>query len=137
MTTHVKVLGTLFIVFGAFYVLLAFGSTAILSIIAGIVGSEGGEDAALGASILGITGMVAFAFWLCIGIPGIITGIGLLKFKRWARIVGIVLSALRLIEFPFGTLLGGYGLWVLFSAEGTGLFSTETGKKGTGVRNDL
>lgn len=122
MTTHVKVLGALFIVFGFFYVLLAFGSSMILGFIAALVGSEGSEDAAVGATVLGMAGATLFVFWLCVGIPGIITGIGLLKLQRWARIVGIVLSALRLIQIPFGTILGVYGLWVLFNKETEAIF---------------
>ena len=122
MTTHVKVLGTLFIVFGAFYVLMAFGSSMLLGFLAALVGTQGGDDAAIGASVLGLTGAGIFVFFLCVGIPGIITGIGLLKFKRWARIVGIVLSAIRLIQFPFGTILGVYGLWVLFNKDTEVLF---------------
>lgn len=122
MTTHVKVLGTLCIVFGALYVALAFLGSTVLGILAAVVTSQGGEDAAVGAGVLGLTSAGLFIFFLCIGIPGIVTGIGLLKFKRWARIIGIVLSALRLIEFPFGTLLGAYGLWVLFHKETESLF---------------
>jgi hypothetical protein len=122
MTTHVKVLATLFIVFGAIYVLLAFGSSMLFGILAAVVGTEGGEDAGVATGILGLTGGGLFIFFLCVGIPGIITGIGLLKFKRWARILGIVLSALRLIEFPFGTILGAYGLWVLFNKDTEALF---------------
>lgn len=126
MTTHVKVLGWFFIVFGAFYVLLAFGSSMILGFLAAMVGREGGEDAAVGASALGLAGAAAFVFWLVIGIPGVITGIGLLKMRPWARIVGIVLSALRLIEVPFGTVLGVYGLWVLFNKDTEALFNGTT-----------
>jgi hypothetical protein len=122
MTTHVKVLGALFIAFGALYVLLGFGSTVILGFIAAMVGAGGGDDAAVGATVLGMAGIVAFIFWICIGIPSIIAGIGLLKMKRWARILGIVLSAIRLIDFPFGTILGIYGLWVLFNKETEALF---------------
>lgn len=125
MSTHVKVLGALFILFGAFYVLMAFGSSMLMGLVAGIVGTEGGQDAALGASILGLAGAAVFVILLCLGIPGIITGIGLLKFKRWARIVGIVLSAIRLISFPFGTILGIYGLWVLFNKETEALFENQ------------
>jgi hypothetical protein len=69
-----------------------------------------------------MAGAALFVFWLCIGIPGIIAGIGLLKYKRWARILGIVLSAIRLISFPFGTILGIYGLWVLLNKETEALF---------------
>ena len=52
MTTHVKVLGALFIVFGAIYVLLAFGSSLILGVIAGFVGSQGGDDATVSATVM-------------------------------------------------------------------------------------
>ena len=122
MTTHVKVLGALFIIFGAIYVLLAFGSSMILGVLAGFIGSQGGDDAAVSATVLGLAGAAAFIFWLCLGIPGIIAGIGLLKMKRWARILAIVLSAFRLISFPFGTILGIYGLWVLFNKGTEALF---------------
>ena len=57
------------------------------------------------------------------GIPGILAGWGLLNFKPWARILAIVLSAIRLINIPIGTVLGIYGLWVLFSKETETLFA--------------
>ena len=123
MATHVKVLGWFFIVFGAFYVCLAFFSSMILGLIATMVGSQGGEDAAIGVGVLGFAGAAAFIFLLAIGIPGIITGIGLLKLRPWARIVGIVLSAINLINIPFGTILGVYGLWILLNKETETLFS--------------
>jgi hypothetical protein len=68
-------------------------------------GSQGGEDAAVGATILGLTGSAFFIFWLCVGIPGILAGWGLLNYKPWARILAIVLSAIRLINIPIGTVL--------------------------------
>ncbi len=123
MTTHVKVLGWLFIVFGVFYVMLAFGSSMVLGILASFVASQGEPDAAIGATVLGLTGGAFFIFWLCVGIPGILAGWGLLNFKPWARILAIVLSAIRLINIPIGTALGVYGLWVLFSKETEALFS--------------
>ena len=49
--------------------------------------------------------------------PGLIGGIGLLYRQPWARVVMIVVSILHLLNFPFGTALGAYGLWVLFSPE--------------------
>lgn len=123
MQTHVKVLGWLFIVFSAFYVLLAFGSSMILGMLAAFVGAQGGEDAAIGAGVLGFTGAAAFIFWLCLGIPGLLAGYGLLTLKPWARILAIILSAIRLISFPFGTALGVYGLWVLFNKETEAMFN--------------
>lgn len=123
MTTHVKVLGWLFVVFGVFYVLMAFGSSALMGILATFVASQGGQDAAVGASVLGLTGGAFFIFWLCLGIPGILAGWGLLNYKPWARILAIILSALGLINFPIGTATGIYGLWVLFNKETEALFS--------------
>ena len=37
----------------------------------------------------------------------------------------IVLSALHLINIPFGTVLAVYGLWVLLSKETESLFSAQ------------
>ena len=61
---------------------------------------------------------------MLLSLPGIIAGIGLLKFRPWARILTIVLSALNLMNIPFGTILGVYGLWVMLSDEGSRLFAT-------------
>jgi len=124
VNTHVNVLGTLFIVFGVFYVILALGSSLFMGMIATFVGAQGGDDALIGATVLGLAGTALFVFWLCLGIPGIITGWGLLKRKNWARILGIVLSAVRLIHIPIGTVLGAYGLWVLFSKDTEDLFES-------------
>ena len=47
--------------------------------------------------------------------PGFVGGLGLVYGKRWARGLIMVLSFVMLPAFPFGTLLGGFGLWVLFT----------------------
>ena len=72
--------------------------------------------------ILGIIGGALALIALTLSIPGIVAGFGLLKRKPWARILTIVLSVLNLINIPFGTALGIYGLWVLFSQETAQLF---------------
>lgn len=43
----------------------------------------------------------------------IIGGIGVLKHANWARYLTLVLSVLDLFNFPLGTALGIYCLWVL------------------------
>jgi ABC-type Fe3+ transport system permease subunit len=65
---------------------------------------------------------VILVILLMLSIPGIVAGIGLLYYKPWARILTIVLCALGLLNFPLGTGLGVYGLWVLLSPETTRLF---------------
>ena len=123
MDTHVKVLGVLFIALSGLGLLAALFLMVALGAATGIVGAaaESG-DAAIAIPIIGIAGGALVAFLLVLAIPGLITGIGLLRFRPWARIAGIVLSALHLIHIPFGTILGIYGLWVLLNRETEPLF---------------
>jgi len=126
MQTHVKILGAIHIVFGGLGVLAALIILAIFGGIAGLLGTAGiethGAEAAI--PVLGIIGTVLFVFLAVISIPGLVAGIGLLQFCNWARILTIVLSALHLLNFPFGTALGIYGLWVLLSQGTEQLFRT-------------
>lgn len=48
-------------------------------------------------------------------VAGLAAGWGLIDRRPWARSLAIVLGCLALIDFPFGTALGIYTLWVLFS----------------------
>lgn len=123
MDTHVKVLGVLHIAMGALGVLGALTLMLVFGGAAGIVGASGDPDAALALPIIGITGMALVALVLALSLPGILIGFGLFQFRSWARIAGIVLSIFDLIWFPFGTLVGVYGLWVLFSRETERLFA--------------
>src|SRR5687768_2222478 len=113
MQTHVKVLGVLMIALSAIGLLAALGLGAIFGIGAFATAASGDSDALLALPIIGITGTLLTAFLVIISLPGLIAGWGLLSYKNWARIVAIVLCALQLINFPFGTAIGIYGLWVL------------------------
>ena len=124
MQTHVKVLGVLFIALSALGLCAAifflfFVGAAAISVHAG----ADPHDAAVALPIIGVVGSALFVFILLISLPGIIVGVGLLKFMPWARIVGIVLCILNLISIPFGTVLGIYGLWVLLNKQTEPLFS--------------
>jgi hypothetical protein len=119
--THVKVLAWLYIVFGALGTFIGFCLMALLSFI-GAASAASDADAWIALPILGFTGVALGAFMLMLSLPGIFAGIGLLKYRPWARILTIVLSALNLINFPFGTILGIYGLYVMLSEEGARLF---------------
>ena len=124
MTTHVKVLGVLYIIFSALGVCAALFVGLGVGIASGIVGANAGssEEAAVALPIIGVAGTALVVFLLALSLPGLIGGIGLLKFQPWARILGIVLSVINLINIPFGTVLGVYGLWVLFNKETEALF---------------
>lgn len=123
MDTHVKVLGALNVAFGVMGLIGAFALLVIFGGAAGIVGANADPDAAIAIPIIGITGFALVTFLVVLSLPGIIIGIGLFGLRPWARIAGIVLSMLALIMIPFGTLLGIYGLWVLFSKDTERLFA--------------
>lgn len=121
MDTHLKVLAWLYIVFGILGSLLGLGLMALLGII-GVAGAASDPDAWMAVPILGFTGVALGVFMLILSVPGIIAGAGLLKYRPWARILTIVLSALNLMNIPIGTILGIYGLWVMLSEDGSRLF---------------
>jgi hypothetical protein len=125
MQTHVKVLGVLYLAVGGCMLVAALFLLMTMSGVAGIVGAAADpEDAAIAIPVLGIAGSALAAFLGLFALPSLITGYGLLNFKPWARIVGIVLSAISLINIPFGTIIGVYGLWVLLSKDTERLFET-------------
>ena len=123
MATHVKVLGVLHIALGAIGVLFAIVLMIAVGGAAGIVGASGDPDAQYAIPIIGIGGSALIVLTLALSLPGVIVGIGLFKFRPWARVFGIVLSIFDLVWVPLGTVIGAYGLFVLFSKETENLFS--------------
>ncbi|HEU5074563.1 MAG TPA: hypothetical protein VFU02_10325 [Polyangiaceae bacterium] len=124
MVTHVKVLAVLYLVLSALGVLGALLMMMIFGVAASSVGMSGDPDAAAALPIIGLVGTGFVIFLLVVSVPGLVLGWGLLKLKPWARILGIVLCAINLINVPLGTILGVYGLWVLLNAETERLFSS-------------
>lgn len=125
MDTHVKVLGALQIAMGS---LCLFGALVLALVVAGGFGAASlsdDPDAAIALPFIGITGAALVMFLLVLSLPGIVTGIGLLRLRPWARIAGIVLSILGLMAMPIGTIVGVYGLWVLFSKDTERLFAAQ------------
>jgi len=122
MAQHVKILGILHIVLGGLGVL---GAVIVLMIFGGISAlvnfSDHGSD--VPAPVFGVIGVIVFFVILVISLPALIIGVGLMQFKPWARIGGIVLSAIDLLMFPFHTILGIYGLWVLLNRETEQMFA--------------
>jgi hypothetical protein len=111
MRQHVPILGWCFIVYHA---IVAVVGVVIGAIVTG-AGAISGEREAM--FITGTVGVAIAGFLVILSLPGIIAGIGLLKFRPWARILGIIIGALHLLSFPFGTALGVYALVVLLNNE--------------------
>lgn len=71
---------------------------------------------------------------LLLMVPCIVTGIALLGFRKWARTFGIVLSILEMLVVPLGTIVGIYGLVVLFSEDVDMIFERRYGEYVAGRR---
>ena len=123
MDTHVKVLGALQIALGVIGLFSALVLVVVFGVASSAVGLSGEPDAAIALPIIGVTGAALVAFLVALSLPGIVVGIGLIQHRPWARIAGIVLSILGMMMIPFGTIVGVYGVWVLFSKETEQLFS--------------
>jgi len=123
MAQHVKILGVLHIIFGSLCVLGGIIAMIAMGGIAAIVGaSDQAADNPAAIPVLALIGAVVGVLCLVLGIPGIVAGIGVMQFKSWGRIVMIVLSAVDLLNIPFGTALGIYGLWVMLNKETEQMF---------------
>jgi hypothetical protein len=117
MQDHVKIIGILWIVFGALSLIAAM---FIFLILFGVSFIPDMGDVA--PAVLRIVGVAVGSFLGLLGLPKIIGGIGLLKQQEWARILILAISFISLINIPFGTALGIYSIIVLFNQETVKLF---------------
>jgi hypothetical protein len=124
MATHVKVIAVLYLMCGVMLLLAAFFTPLILGFVASIVGTSGEQDATTVATFLGFTGIAMSAVLFVLAAPFIATGWGMLKFRPWSRIAGIVMGALCLPQMPLGTVIGVYALVILFRKDTEALFAT-------------
>jgi hypothetical protein len=116
MDGHVKVIAILSILFGILWAVLGVG---VFAIITGAGVASGEADAMI---VTGTVGALVGALLILIGLPSIIGGIGLLKRRNWARILILIVAALSLLNFPFGTGYGIYAFWVLLHEHAKPLF---------------
>jgi hypothetical protein len=122
MAQHVKILGVLHIVLGGLGVLAAIAALLIFGGVSALIAADHSSDSLAAIPILGVIGGFVFILVMTLSLPGVIIGIGLMQFKSWARMGGIILSAFDLLGFPFHTALGIYGLWVLLNRETEQMF---------------
>lgn len=117
MDQHIKIVAILHIILGI------LGAVAGVIVLTGMLGAgflSGDRDAALAT---GTCGMMLGGFLILISAPSIIAGIGLQKRKQWARILTIVLAILNILNFPIGTAIGAYSLWVLLNDQAKSYFA--------------
>jgi hypothetical protein len=117
MQDHIKVIGILWVIFGALSLCLALFAFLFFF---GVAQIPNVED--VGPGVLRIIGLIVSSFLALIGLPKIIGGLGLIQHKEWARILMLVISFISLANVPFGTALGIYSMIVLFKPETVRLF---------------
>jgi len=113
--------------FAAFSAIIFFTFGLLLLVTTGVFvalgisfAHETGDNTQAGIGILG--GVLTVVFYVILGLifvlPTALASWKMLKRRKRARVWGIVAAILLLPILPLGTMLGGYGLWFLFSAEG-------------------
>lgn len=114
---HNRTLGILFLVYFGMQVLGFIISIAVMFVTLGMMsGMPNGDKFAIG--LLRIIFGLTLILGVILTIPSGVAGFKLFKQRSNARIWAIIASIVGLINLPFGTALGIYGLWFLFSENG-------------------
>jgi hypothetical protein len=74
--------------------------------------------------ILTLVGLSVGVLLVVLGLPGIAAGYGLLRRRAWARGLAVAIGVLNLFNFPIGTIIGIYTLFVLLQVEAVDYFGT-------------
>ena len=123
MERHIKILGILHVVHGAMIILFEYFTLWVLGRMGLLIWPphrffrySHGSHIELAEFLVPVFYGIVLAPIL-IAIPGIVGGWGLYNRKNWARIVVLIVGILSLINFPVGTALGIYTIWVVFQQD--------------------
>jgi hypothetical protein len=116
---HIQILGWLHIVGSAIFLAIA---AFVFVLLTGIGVASGDAEA---VTVLTIVATAVGLFLSLLSLPGIVAGIGLLRHQSWGRILALVVGILNLINFPIGTVIGLYTLWVLLQESAINYFASE------------
>lgn len=111
MRTHIEVLGWIDIISSV----IGFFLAAFIFVIMIGSGIISGDQTAI--RVLTVIAVIVAGIMVVISIPGLIAGIGLLRHQAWARVLAIIIAVVSLFNFPIGTIIGIYALWVLTNEE--------------------
>jgi len=101
-----RLLGVLHLVYSG---LMVIPSVAILIAFSFLGILEADPEA---KTVLTIVGSIVSTVLIILATPSLIVGIGLLNNKSWALILALVIGVLNIMNFPFGTALGIYSIYV-------------------------
>lgn len=122
MNKHINLVGFLYLVWGAMGALALLAQLFLFLFGSSVLAFEDGQA----GMVFGTIGLVVIIFAAIASIPNLFIGWGLIKHRSWARMATFIWSALNLFAFPFGTLLGGYALWVMLQPDTSQILSRDS-----------
>ena len=123
---HVTILGWLYVVGHALFLLAGL---VVFTLLTSIGLSVPDPEA---RAVLLIVGPAVGLLLIVLALSGLAAGYGLLTRKPWARVLAIIVAILGLPNFPLGTAIGLYALWVLFPTRARDYFTTPIGASAGG-----
>jgi len=127
---HINILGWLFVgtavLTGLLGMMMMFGGQIVSQLPMWIPDAQPND---VPFDVLRFAGSMAkliglFTLALAAGIAA--SGIGLLQYRDWARVLGVIMCVLMALNFPLGTAVGIYGLWILLSEQGRTYYQSRT-----------
>ena len=111
-----KKIGTFFYLLAAMQILTIFCGAVLTFFIAPatIFASRTQEDEFFGIAV-GLVGLAAIALGLILIPLSLVAASAFRNDKKWRKVVGIAAAVLAVLEFPFGTILGGYLVWKIIN----------------------
>ena len=117
---HVSILGWLLIIGNAVFLVIGL---FVFTLLTGLAATVPDPQA---RAILPLVGTAVGLLLSVLSLPGLMAGYGLLARKPWARVLAIVVSVLGLLNFPVGTAIGLYALWVLLQTRTEVYFAADS-----------
>lgn len=68
-------------------------------------------------ALVASAGLVIGLFIAALGVPGLVSGIGLIQRRSWAKAWTIATGVISLLNFPIGTIFGIYAIWAMTRPE--------------------
>ena len=107
MDKHVTLAGAFNLAMGIMGILgVIIGSAMMATLVNHIEEPEAAAIAVLAVSL-------GFGYLAISSIAQIICAIGLLQRRSWSRVPMIIVSAVKLLDIPLGTVLGIYTIWAM------------------------
>jgi hypothetical protein len=125
MRVHLRIAAAFFGAVGVALIAIALLAPPLFSRLALTLPVDDPAQAELTSTALGLTGRFMAIGAALFALPALATGWGVWTRRSWARLTGSALAAMVVIQFPVGTVIGGYLLWVLLSRRSEPWFEPE------------